>query len=248
MYKLRQIIKHYSRLTALVGINVAVWLMLRILLLCSPASAAALLHWSELPCGWMEMLHSPWSLFTYMWVQTSGLHLIFNMVCLWWVGIMLPQGRGWSVDRLYVCGGLCGGLLYAAVGAVAGNVLIGSSAAVTAVAVAVTMIAPKKKIMFPMIGTVNLMWLTGALLAVDVLSVTAGEMSGHVAHLGGALFGVAAGWHMRKWRFAPIKYEAPKREGSMMTTERIIEKIRRSGHSSLTAEERRMLFKVSRDK
>ena len=173
MYKLRQIIKHYPRLTALVGINVAVWLMLRILLLCSPASAAALLHWSELPCGWMEMLHSPWSLFTYMWVQTSGLHLIFNMVCLWWLGIMLPQGRGWSVDRLYVCGGLCGGLLYAAVGAVAGNVLIGSSAAVTAVAVAVTMIAPKKKIMFPMIGSVNLMWLTGALLAVDVLSVTA---------------------------------------------------------------------------
>ena len=248
MHKLRALIRNYPRLSILVGTNMAVWLLLRIMLLCSPTAATTVLHRCELPYGLMLMLHSPWSLLSYMWVQTNGLHLLLNMLCLWWFGMMLPRGRGWSVAALYIWGGVCGGLLYAAVGAVAGNTLIGSSAAVTAVAVAVTMIMPKRKIMLPVIGPVYLMWITSALLAVDVLSVAAGEMSGHVAHLGGALFGLAAGWRMRKWRFKPMKYEVPESEEKTMTTEQIIAKIRRSGHSSLTAEERRILFKVSRGK
>ena len=250
MHKIRQLVLRYPQLSVLIVINVAVWVLLRLLLLCSPAAGWSVLRWCELPCGVLPMLHRMWSLLTYMWVQTDGVHLLCNMLCLCWFGLMLPQGCGWSVGRLYVCGGVCGGLLYAIVGAASGNTLIGSSAAVIAVAMAVTVVIPKRRVTLPVIGPVQLMWITVALVTVDVASVAFGDLSGHVAHLGGMLSGLLAGWQMRKWRFTPIQIQSNTEREDMQepTTEQILSKVRRSGHSSLTPEERKILFKMSRGK
>ena len=94
------------------------------------------------------------------------------------------------------------------------------------------------------------MWITVALVTVDVASVAFGDLSGHVAHLGGMLSGLLAGWQMRKWRFTPIQIQSNTEREDMQepTTEQILSKVRRSGHSSLTPEERKILFKMSRGK
>ena len=116
-----------------------------------------------------------------------------------------------------------------------------------AIAVAVTAVIPKRKIYMPVLGHLYLWWITAALLSVDVVSVAFGDYAGHVAHLGGALTGLCAGWQMRRWKFRTIR-PATRLEHSDISTEQILSKIRRSGHGSLTPEERRILFKVSQGK
>ena len=57
----------------------------------------------------------PWTLATYMVVQLSFLHLLFNMLWLYWFGKFFLDG--WPERRLlwaYIGGGLSGGVIYLA--------------------------------------------------------------------------------------------------------------------------------------
>ncbi len=73
----------------------------------------------------------PWTLATYMVVQLSFLHLLFNMLWLYWFGKFFLDG--WHGRRLlwaYIGGGLSGGVLYLASCNFGGNpagMLAGSS-------------------------------------------------------------------------------------------------------------------------
>ena len=54
-----------------------------------------------------------WTLFTYMFVHEGFLHLLFNMLWLYWFGqIFLQYFTGRSLGSLYVLGGLAGAILY----------------------------------------------------------------------------------------------------------------------------------------
>lgn len=248
MYRVRMIVRHHQALCTLVAVNLILWAMLRLVSAISPSAGHAILQLCELPCSLTGMIHRPWTLLTYCWIHTDGWHLLLNMLCLLYFGLKLPQGRGWKVQWLYPVGGVVGGVLYAAVGAAPGNGLIGSSASVLAIAVAVTAVIPKRKINMPVFGHIYLWCITVALLSVDVGSVAFGDYAGHTAHLGGAVAGLWAGWQMRRWRFRTITPTTASQESDEMDTERILTKIRRSGHGSLTPEERKILFKVSSGK
>lgn len=247
MYSLRTIVRHHPALCCLVAVNLTIWTLLRLVTVVSPAAGVSVLQACELPCSLGGLMHRPWTLLTYFWVHTDGWHLMLNMLCLWYFGLKLPQGRGWKAQWLYMAGGVGGGVLYSLAGAAPGNMLIGSSAAVLAIAVAVTAVIPKRRINMPVLGHLYLWWITAALLSVDVVSVAFGDYAGHVAHLGGALTGLCAGWQMRRWKFRTI-HPTTTLEHSDISTEQILSKIRRSGHGSLTPEERRILFKVSQGK
>ncbi|MDE7025506.1 MAG: rhomboid family intramembrane serine protease [Paramuribaculum sp.] len=248
MYKLQKLATYHPALSILVAINLSAWLILRILMIWSPDVATAIIYWCELPCGATAMLNRPWTLFVYMWIHTHVLHMLLNILWLCWFGLIMPQGRKWRIHRIYIYGGLCGGIFYAMTGAVAGNALIGSSAAVMAVAVAVTIVKPHRNTLLPIIGNVELKWITAVIIIVDALSIVSGDFSGHIAHLGGAVFGIVAGWQMKQWRFNPVTSKQKQAENSYPSTNSIINKVRHSGHSSLSPEERRVLFKVSRGK
>ena len=67
----------------------------------------------ELP-AWMPLfLSQPWSLVTYMFLHAGVLHLLFNMLWLYWFGqLFLSLYSARHFRGLYILGGLCGGLLY----------------------------------------------------------------------------------------------------------------------------------------
>ncbi|MGM0650685.1 MAG: DUF6576 domain-containing protein, partial [Bacteroidota bacterium] len=61
-----------------------------------------------------------------------------------------------------------------------------------AVLVAVAFIVPNYEIYIPFISRVKIKWLAIAFIVLDLISLPAGQnMGGHIAHLGGALFGYA---------------------------------------------------------
>ena len=67
----------------------------------------------SLPASFVALMYQPWSLFTYMFMHAGILHLLFNMLWLYWFGrLFLNFYSSKHLRGLYVLGGLCGGLLY----------------------------------------------------------------------------------------------------------------------------------------
>lgn len=183
-------------------INVGVFVvtsLLGILWMLFNRDGAFILQYLELPASPMRFIVQPWSLFTYMFMHAGLLHLLFNMLWLYWFGQMfLALFSAKHFRGLYILGGICGGLLYM----IAYNVfpyfsdslyysyLLGASASVLAIVVATAVRAPEYQVNFMFIGSVRLKYVALFMVLTDLLFMTSGNAGGHIAHLGGAL----AGW------------------------------------------------------
>lgn len=183
-------------------INVGVFVMtslLGILWMLFNRDGASVLQYLELPAWTERFIRQPWSLLTYMFMHAGVLHLLFNMLWLYWFGQMfLSLFSAKHFRGLYLLGGICGGLLYM----LAYNVfpyfsdsmyysyLLGASASVLAIVVATAVRAPEYQVNFMFVGSVRLKYVALFMVLTDLMFMTSGNAGGHIAHLGGAL----AGW------------------------------------------------------
>lgn len=243
----------------LIALNAVLYVALHLLSLLPgvSAQAAGLL---ELPSGIARFATCPWSALTYMFVQVDFLHLAVNMLLLYSFGTMLTGlTSGRTLIGTYIAGGLAGAALFVTAGSLFSGLwtqtrLIGASGAVMAVMMAVTTLSPSLRVrIFPFSTPVRLAWVTAAILLIELVSLlTSGNGGGHLAHLGGALAGVAAGFVIRRRRGATgraaRKAMASAARSPKPTIDSIIDKIRTSGHKSLTPEERRIFFNISKAK
>ena len=168
---------------------------------------ASWMNFMTLPASIPEFLKQPWSLLSYMFLHADPLHLLFNMLWLYWFGqLFLSFFSARHFRGLYLLGGICGGLFYM----LALNVfpyftpyiyistLLGASASVLAIVVATAVREPEYRVNFLFIGTVRLKYVALFMVVTDLLFVTSGNGGGHIAHLGGALAGWWFAWSLRK--------------------------------------------------
>lgn len=232
----------------------------------------ALPAWLELPGAAEAWLRRPWTLLTYMVTHREFLHLLFNMLWLLWFGsILLETLRPRHLLGAYLCGGLCGGLLYLAGGlwfpslCPPGSVLIGASASVMAVMTLTAFRSPDYTFHLFFIGDVRLKWMAIAMIALGFLGLGGGNSGGEVAHIGGVLFGCVQGLLLRRGvdifgisghnqrRHAGVTASRRRRVVSVIEQHRIdaerldslLDKIRISGFNSLTSKERDELRRLS---
>ena len=100
---------------------------------------------------------------------------------------------GW----IYFLGGIAGALLYLLVynlfpvGRLQVSILMGASAAVLAVFIAAAAYVPNQEVSFWLVRafSVKIKYVAIAFVIIDLLSIPASNAGGHIAHLGGALFG-----------------------------------------------------------
>jgi membrane associated rhomboid family serine protease len=153
-----------------------------------------------LPASTEQFIRQPWSLITYMFMHADLLHILFNMLWLFWFGRMFLYSFSTNHLRgLYIFGGICGGLLYMLAfnlfpffaPMVDSSVLVGASASVLAIVAATAYREPNYEISLFLFGRVRLKYLAIAAILLDMLFVTSSNGGGHVAHLGGALAGLA---------------------------------------------------------
>ena len=205
--KLRLRYKQGSVLLKLIYINVAVFIIIRLLavfLTLFNLDTLNFLSYVEVPSSLSVLLIRPWTLITYMFVHYEILHILFNMLWLYWFGVIFLQYFGEKqMGGLYILGGLAGAVFYI----ISYNVfpyfsghqgmMCGDSASVIAIVVATDMRVPDYKVNLLFLGAISLKYIAIVTILIDLLSVTSGNGGGHIAHLGGACLGVL---FMYRWK------------------------------------------------
>lgn len=227
-------------------------------------SVPSLEPWLALPASPALMLTRPWTLFTYMFTHTHPLHLLMNLLWLGWFGsLLLTVVSARRLVWLYISGGLCGGIcymLFAPMLAQAGSVLLGASAAVLALMTAAAVLLPGYTLHLFFLGDIKLKWVALFMILLAFLGLGGGNSGGELAHLGGALCGLAAGFVWSRKRSPRKEKETPRKpkhvsrvinvmEQHRLDAERLdelLDKIRISGFDSLSADERRELEYLSK--
>ena len=276
-----------SILKKLIFINIAVFILIRllgILLLLFNLQDFPILLYLQLPASPMALLSRPWTLFTYMFTHFEFLHILFNMLWLYWFGeLFLQVFNERQLGGLYVLGGLAGALLFVVSYNLfpyfrevsAFSFLMGASASVMAIVFAISFYRKEIEINLLLIGRIKLIYLALFTFVIDLLAMTSENAGGHIAHNGGALFGIwfASRYAQGKDLTAPINrlidklVNLGKRKPKMSVTyggrsnkdweynarkqqetaniDAILDKLKRSGYGSLSADEKKQLFDAS---
>ncbi len=141
----------------------------------------------------------PWGIVTSMFTHEEFFHVFANMITLYFFGGFLNRLVGSRTFLLvYFGGGIAGGILFILL---ASNALaIGASGAVFAIGAAVAVIVPRMKvIVFPIPAPVPL-WIAalGIFILLTILPMlNAFSNVAWQAHLGGAAFGLIAGYILK---------------------------------------------------
>ncbi len=153
------------------------------------------------------------TLITSMFIHVSFLHLFFNMLFLWLVGLNIEDDWGRPVFLiLYLVGGIFSTLIYAGMSANKGIPLIGASGAISVIMGAFMIRHFKTRIryfyfilliFYPIWGTINIpayvalpLWFLEQVFGASMSAHANGGVA-YWAHIGGFLFGVVAGLLIR---------------------------------------------------
>ena len=149
----------------------------------------------------------PWSLLTYMFVHENFMHILFNMLILYWTGKIFCEFLGSKkIVVTYLLGGIAGALFYILAynifpvfsNTVEFSKLIGASAGVIAVLVAIATLVPNYSIHLIIFGSVRLKYVALFLVLLYLISIPDGNAGGNISHLGGAIFGFAYSSFLKK--------------------------------------------------
>lgn len=212
----------------------------------------------DLPAGTAAFTR-PWTPITYMFTQTDVMHCLFNMLWLYWMGsILATVSSQRHVAWAYIVGGLGGALAYIvttiALNIQAGEAMLeGSSAAVLGVVAALALRAPSTRINLFLLGQVKILWIAVGICVLFALGLSGNQPGSHIAHLGGLAAG-AVYELVTKYRDNRLRVTFPGEVSSPRALsdaearallDSLLDKVRRSGYSSLSATERRMLIELS---
>jgi membrane associated rhomboid family serine protease len=162
------------------------------------AGASKITFWLAVPSDLHLLMTRPWTIVTYMFTQESFFHILFNMMVLYFGGRIFTE---FLDDRklvnTYIWGGLTGALFFIVSynlfpvfsEDVRMSVALGASASVLAILVAIATYAPNYTVYLLLLGRIKLKYIAIVLVIIDLLSINRGNPGGHIAHLGGALWG-----------------------------------------------------------
>ena len=217
-----------------------------------------------------------WTPFTYMFMHAGILHILFNMLWLYWMGQIFEEYLGNKrTIGLYIMGGLAGAAMfiicYNLLPAFSQNSalltipVVGASASVMAIVVATATLLPDYTISLMFIGPVKLKWLVLVILVIDFLGTVGPNAGGEIAHFGGALFGFIYTKQLQKghdWIGSVISLFKSKSKLKVVSNnnsknspeyprqeeiDRILDKISQAGYDSLNKQEKEILFRASKN-
>jgi membrane associated rhomboid family serine protease len=281
-----------NNLTKLILINIALFIVITIIgvigfLIVNPEIINQTIRLLSVPSSLKTLLLRPWTIITYMFTHKELLHILVNLLWLYWFGkIFLEYLDQKKLVAVYLLGGIAGALMYVisynifpAFQEVVGESvpLLGASASVMAIVVAIAAYVPDYTVHLFLLGRVKIKYIAlGIFILTSIMdfSVNAG---GKLAHIGGALFGYIYILSYRQGKdigkginkiidflvtlFKPAKklkvtykrtadeYEYNKVKAEhQKEINKILDKISKGGYDSLTKTEKDILFRESQKK
>ncbi len=194
-----------NALVALIGINAVGLIILgliRVTYLIINSSggefATNILPWFVLPAKLSELGKVPWTFLSYMFVHTQIIAAFTNMLWLWAFGSILQDMAGnKKLIPIYLYGGFAGAIVFIVTNYAIPELrpFIGSAsfsgayAAIMAVAIATTALAPDYRIFRMLNGGIPIWVLTILFVIIDFAGIGTGGPAFHLAHLAGGLAG-----------------------------------------------------------
>jgi len=204
---IKRTFKEGSVLTRLIYINLGVFLGVSIIgvVLYLSGNQNILPDLLSVPSDISEILKRPWTPVTYMFLHTGFIHLLFNILGLYWFGkLFLYRLDGDKLLSLYLLGGLSGALFYVVaynlfpVFNSVNGLLLGASASVFAILVAIAFYDPNQEIHLSFIGSFQLKYIALFYVVLSVIGISTSNPGGNIAHLGGAFWGWFYIFQLRK--------------------------------------------------
>jgi len=238
----------------------------------------------QLPGSLLVLLTQPWSILSHMFLHQSFWHLAFNMLTLYFsIQLFVRYFSEKYITAIYIYSGLAGALVFL----LSVNVFplftengtqyhaLGASAAAMGVLMSVCFFRPGDEVMLFGIVRLKLGILALLFILADLAQIQgSGNAAGHLAHLGGALYGylwslyikegkniaIIPAFIRKKRQKSPLRkvqghrisiqdadeqYNLSKKE-KQERIDQILDKISRSGYDSLNKEEKRILFEASK--
>lgn len=152
----------------------------------------SIMSWIQLSSNPSDLLFKPWTIITYSFLHVDILHLLFNLIMLNFAGrLFLTFFTQKQFLGLYILGGIFAGLVFVSSFFFLGTIasIIGASGAIMAILIGVATYSPLYQVRLLLIGTVKLWHIAFVFLVLDLVQIPTDNMGGHIAHLGGALFG-----------------------------------------------------------
>jgi membrane associated rhomboid family serine protease len=284
--------KNGSSLTRLIYVNIALFLIITVtgilgFLLVNPEILDSTIRFLSVPSSLKTLLLRPWTVITYMFTHKDVLHILVNLLWLYWFGrIFLEYLDQKKLVAVYLLGGLSGAIIYVvsynifpAFAGVVGNSipLLGASASVMAIVVAIAAYVPDYTVNLFLFGRIKIKYIALVIFILTSIIDFSANSGGKLAHIGGALFGYfytlsyRQGRDLAKWFnniidsivtvFKPKKklrvtHKKPSNEyeynkikvENQARINKILDKISKGGYDSLTREEKELLFSESQKK
>lgn len=285
-FDFKAFIKRRDPFAMLLMINIIVWLTIMVFKVITSLYRfpeemllqGYILEFFSLPAESNQLLSRFWTLITYMFLHIDLLHILFNMMWFYWFGQIFLQYFNQRMLLLnYIAGGLSGALLYILAynvfpffsDALMSAKLLGASASVMGIVAATAFYVPNYTLNLLFIGKIKVLYLAILLFVLDFFMITSNNSGGHLAHIGGMLWGLSfARLYARGFKFKwfndlgrpkpkfkkvhnnkrPVdddQYNLNKKQ-EQEKIDIILDKIKRSGYASLTSAERDILFKASK--
>lgn len=226
-----------------------------------------------LPASLGTFILQPWSIITYFFLHMSFMHILWNMLFLYWFGKIIYDNIGNNaLISLYVLGGIIGGLFYMAIyniipyygDRVSESLMLGASAGVFSVVVGSATLMPNYTFHLLLIGPVRIKYIALFYVLLSFFDVAGTNAGGEIAHLGGAFIGYIFIRQLQNGinigegiiNFLNLFNEKKKEQKNKLQKEsdettqdevdKILDKISESGYSSLTSKEKERLFNASK--
>jgi len=234
-----------------------------------------ILDWFSMPSDIDQFIFKPWTIISYGFLHGGFFHILSNLIVLYYIGnLFIDYFSQKQLLNFYILGTIFGGLLYLVSYTIfpalkeSNSTLVGASSAVMAIFIGIATYIPNYELNFRFIGFVKLWKLAAIFVVLDLIQIPSGNAGGHLAHLGGALFGFI---YMQQIRTGSISfknsfadffskksnlktvYKSKKKttKATQKTNQEkidvVLDKISKSGYESLNQEEKNLLFKQGKN-
>jgi len=269
--KINIYISRLSIIEKIILFNVVVYLLpfiLNTMLFLFNIKELTYINWFTIDANISEFILKPWSLLTYGFIHGSFSHIFWNMIILYYLGNILQNIFGEKlIINLFVSGIIAGGLTYLLsynifpVFKDINSVMIGASAGVMSVLFFLATYSPQYRIRI-IFFDIKILYIALFLLIYDIIQIPLNNSGGHIAHIGGALWGYYYCVNYNKGNDfvnSIILYFKKDKKTNIYSKsnnhynfdqkkiDEILDKISSSGYDSLTKSEKEYLFKVGKD-